>query len=411
LDIPYLWVDALCIIQAKSNEADWGSELQTMGFIYAQAYVTISAAATDDCGKSFTSLRRKSTFIALPSCDYTPSAGTNALLFRLPLFDFAEEYESDLYQSSLSNRAWVMQERMLSPRTIHFTSTQIYWECRSFYWAENGNACEALGYNGYRSASLFINPLRNLETAVLKSGKSFIEDNAVSLFLRAWSDIVAQYSTLKLTYPKDRLSAIAGLARPASLFMPSPYLSGIWGCDLANGLLWTPCEHPMQVPMEYSAASWSWATTVSPVELPCRQISVCDNSFATLKKVNKDMNGLEVLVIEGQLHECVVSKWAEPYHKPHRAKDDTGQNPKIPRYKFWLTSNYDSDCERGVCRYDCIRGSDTKFFFLPLTGSRHCCGLILDKDDSEQRTYRRRGIGWHSDLSQDVAHSELLSLA
>lgn len=376
-----------------------------------QSYVTISVAVNDDCGKPFTSLRRKSTFIGPQFCNYLSSNGTDVLLFRLPLFDFAEEFEREVHQTPLSNRAWVMQERMLSPRTIHFTPTQIYWECRSFFWAENGNACGSLGYDGYRPASLFMNSLRNLETAMLKPGESGVQDKAVSMFLRSWCDIVAQYSALELTYPRDKLSAIAGLARLASLFMPGPYLSGLWECDLANGLLWTPREHPMQVPVQKGAASWSWASTVSPVELCCRQISVRDNSFIVLREVYRDKDGLEILMIEGQLYDCVVSERPEPYHKPHRAKDDTGQDPSIPRYKFWLPSNYDSDSERGVCRYDCIRGSRTKlFFFLPLTGSWNSCGLLLERDVSERRTYRRRGIGWHSHLAQNLAHTEVLRL-
>lgn len=410
LDIPYLWVDALCITQGKDKEADWESELQTMGLIYAQSYVTISAAANDDCGKSFTTQRRESTFIAAPSCSYPPSNGTDVLLFRLPLFDFAEEFERDVNKSALSNRAWVMQERMLSPRTIHITSTQIYWECRSFFWAENGNACASLGYDGYQPASLFMNSLLHLGAAMLKHEEPRVQDNAVSIFLRSWCDIVAQYSTLQLTYPRDKLSAIAGLARLASLLMPGPYISGIWGCDLANGLLWTPFEHPMQVPVQKSAASWSWASTVSPVELCCRQISARDNSLIVLKEVNRDENGLEILVIEGRLYECVVSESPQPYHKPRRAKHDTGQDPTIPLYKFWLPPNYDADCEQDLCRYDCIRGSRAKLFFLPLIGSRHCRGLLLEEDVSEQRTYRRRGIGWYSSLPHDMAHNELLRL-
>lgn len=411
LDIPYLWVDALCILQTKDNASQWASELETMGLIYAQAYVTLAAAATDDCGKSFTVIKRKSDYIASSSCNNPLSTDKDLLLFRLPIFDFAEAFEGDVYGSALSRRAWAMQERILSSRTIHFTATQIYWECRSLFWAENGDTCIPLGYEGFQRSSSFIDALRLLETKILRSEDRSTTDNAVCLFLRSWTEIVAHYSRLKLTHPGDRLSAIAGVACLASLLMPGDYLSGIWGCDLSNGLFWTPREHTMHVPVVRSAPSWSWASTSSSVELCCRRISTSDNSLIALRDVNKDADGLEVLVIEGQLYECIVSESAEPYHKPRRAKDDTGANPNIPRYKFRLKPGFQSECEQGVCLFDDIRGSDTKFFFLPLGCPVQFRGLILNNNDSEQDIYRRCGVGWYMDRLPSMAYRQFITLA
>lgn len=34
-----------------------------------------------------------------------------------------------LNEMPLLRRGWVLQERVLSPRTLHFTSTQMFWEC------------------------------------------------------------------------------------------------------------------------------------------------------------------------------------------------------------------------------------------------------------------------------------------
>jgi hypothetical protein len=145
----------------------------------------------------------------------------------------------------------------------------------------------------------FIDVLHLLETQIMKSEDRSAQDNAFCLFLRSWTDIVARYSMLKLTHPRDRLSATAGIACLASLLMPGDYLSGIWGCDLSNGLFWTPREHPVHVPIVRSAPSWSWASTSSSVELCCRRISTSDDSLITLREVNRDADGLEVLTIEG----------------------------------------------------------------------------------------------------------------
>lgn len=40
-------------------------------------------------------------------------------------------------KSGLAQRAWVLQEELLAKRVVHFTSTQVFFECRKF------QACEA----------------------------------------------------------------------------------------------------------------------------------------------------------------------------------------------------------------------------------------------------------------------------
>lgn len=43
--------------------------------------------------------------------------------------NFATEFKSSVESGVLNKRAWVLQERVLSPRIIHFTEEQIFWEC------------------------------------------------------------------------------------------------------------------------------------------------------------------------------------------------------------------------------------------------------------------------------------------
>lgn len=68
-----------------------------------------------------------------------------------------------------------------------------------------------------------------------------------------WQRAMQEYSSRKLTFPRDRLSAIAGVARYFNDLRkrhgrPATYFAGLWVTDdnkaLAWQLLWT-CEQPM----------------------------------------------------------------------------------------------------------------------------------------------------------------------
>ena len=48
-----------------------------------------------------------------------------------------DDFNNDIEKAQLNTRAWVMQERVLSRRTIHFSANQIYWECGEGVYCEN----------------------------------------------------------------------------------------------------------------------------------------------------------------------------------------------------------------------------------------------------------------------------------
>ena len=98
-------------------------------------------------------------------------------------------YRRGLTEMPLLQRGWVVQERILAPRMLYFTSTQVFWECYEKV------ACEVFpqGYPEQRS---------NIENY-------FHKKNLVGPM---WSEVVELYSKCKLTYSSDKLVAISGLA-------------------------------------------------------------------------------------------------------------------------------------------------------------------------------------------------------
>lgn len=127
---------------------------------------------------------------------------------------------------SLYRRGWVMQERLLSQRIIHFSQFPV-WECSS-----------GLATEGYplSSASAGIYPLRSKpQRGWLRSRDG---ENDFDIIGRWWT-IIDEYSKCSLTYNSDRLVAISGIAKTYSVLVNEPYYAGIWGGKyLLLSLLW-----------------------------------------------------------------------------------------------------------------------------------------------------------------------------
>lgn len=123
----YLWIDSLCIIQGDPN--DWQVEAKKMASVFRNAYCTIAASSARDSKQGFLKRPREPA-----ECVRVPSSSYGDVIIST----FVDDFESDVEESLLSSRAWVLQERVLSRRTIHFTSRQTYWECGG------GVRCETL---------------------------------------------------------------------------------------------------------------------------------------------------------------------------------------------------------------------------------------------------------------------------
>lgn len=121
LDERYLWIDSLCILQGEDDDDahmnDWKIEAGKMQDVFRGAYCTIAATSSENSQQGF--LTRANSKSAPP---------------------IADNFEDDVLRGNLNTRAWVLQERALSRRILHFTNRQTYWECGG------GVRCETLTY-------------------------------------------------------------------------------------------------------------------------------------------------------------------------------------------------------------------------------------------------------------------------
>jgi hypothetical protein len=123
----YLWIDSLCIIQEQEHYNDWKIEAERMEKVFASAYCTIAASSATGWNDGF--LERKS----IPRYVHVQDVSGRWIYVGNNIDDF----NSDVDAGPLNQRAWVLQERVLSRRIIHFTTNHTYWECGKGVRCEN----------------------------------------------------------------------------------------------------------------------------------------------------------------------------------------------------------------------------------------------------------------------------------
>ncbi|KAF1948437.1 HET-domain-containing protein [Byssothecium circinans] len=226
----YLWIDSLCIIQ--NDEIDWEEQSIQMATIYQNAYLTLAASKATDCtgGLHNSSNRYQETILQSQGED---GQALSAIARRhIPHFyhGFAQPCLLTTWQSAdsigqfpLLLRAWVLQERLLSPRILHFGPAELLWECCEHFTCECRDGLDNQQPEYY--------PKYQYSRSLLTTSADF--RSAI------WRNIVEAYSRLSITKIEDRLPALQGIA--CQLFddwTPSKVLSGLWEATLLRDLLW-----------------------------------------------------------------------------------------------------------------------------------------------------------------------------
>jgi hypothetical protein len=247
LGFRYLWIDSLCIIQDSAE--DWRHEGSKMASIYQNA--TLTLAATSSCDSTGGCFVKTSPRYQSRKWNFT-DAENNAyeIHTRSPLY----HSEFSQWRLPLSTRAWAFQERVLSPRVLHFTENELIWECLQQINCECSDVWIYMELAGDINKTAF----RPNEWA----------DEPLEKIDRHWQKIVSLYTTKDVTFDKDIFPALQGLAKMVPDKM-GPYLAGIWRNTVDSNLSWyVPGPLSGSRLEEWRAPSWSWASSAEPVEWP-----------------------------------------------------------------------------------------------------------------------------------------------
>jgi hypothetical protein len=304
--LQYLWIDSLCIIQDSSS--DWEGESVKMADIYGNSFLTITAnLQADSNGGCFNKrsiphdwLRaqlghsRKRATLNITNVNSQGEATT------LVLYQTERARNRDmpwpLQASPLNERGWILQERMLPARSVHFTQTQVVWECRSWYKQEDlipddpahvEPQSRLLMKNFVASSKLTLPGFSDSEwgKGIPPEIREVWQSTAQQPNRMRWErNVVTPFCQRKFAFYEDRPVAIIGLAKIWQQLQKEKdeYVAGLWRSNLASGLYWRHCGGCAREKTPTRYPTWSWTAHDCSIRWDVKEFEYIDADFSLL---------------------------------------------------------------------------------------------------------------------------------
>jgi hypothetical protein len=372
LGIRYLWIDSLCIIQ--DDKKDWEKEAAAMCSVYEHSYLTLAATGSPSDDQNFFSRASDREIKG------TTMEGTPYHVFVRPCIPHPRYWKAEGKTWPLLSRAWIYQERLLSPRVLHFGKEELFWECNENQCCECGDLEEWTKRDS--------GPPKMNHTKILSHPSR-------EKLMERWHMIVEEYTTLELTVPSDRLPALLGVAMQMQPKRRGAYLAGLWTDSVIEDLLWHPAEPwagPCRRPTEPRAPTWSWASVDTAIRYRNKQRDRMTNVYCRLvhghasgsfDPSNRLASGH--LVLAGNLLPALVS-----IMRTHNENQTSDYRLKLlmdePHYiEAWLDYPV---WEQGACSVK----QDEPVYMLRMATKEFEYALVLRCVDEKEQIYERIGL-------------------
>jgi hypothetical protein len=386
LGLEFIWIDSLCIVQNDPEERS--EEFPKMGDIYGGAYFVIAATHATNGSMGCYKDRPRFHRVEFETPNGMPVKATCREKIKHEVWKTGEQFWEAL-ELPLLGRAWALQERLLATRVVHFTPSELVWECRS------GVDCECGDLQNPRTSWPEFGVGKTFKSRfneVVKWGSDLER-------IKFWHDICAQYSARDISFPTDRLPALSSIAK--QIDMPGilgQYLAGIWSFTLPGALLWwseytNPVLHLESHKKSHcrkrpcSIPTWSWLSIEGRVSTwgrnPQTTVRILDIPYALARKDPYGPCKDASIVIDGMLVPVeIIAEPAGDEPTAHSIRRPSTQEP------FRLLS------DTNPLEFSNEELSQSKIMALQFSSSvaDRCSCIILKLVSGTPSTYERVGI-------------------
>ncbi|GAT27639.1 hypothetical protein RIB2604_02113330 [Aspergillus luchuensis] len=226
LGISFLWVDRLCILQ-DDEPCKKAIQLNAMGKIYNQSYLTLIAMAGSDAhyGLPGTNGQRR-------------SPQWTGQIQGIYLLKDIDAYDKICRSSKWQTRGWTFQEAILSPRLLVFTDQGVFYHCHGKTALEDEDCPDHYF------------PFSNVQIPWSK-----------------YPDLLGEFTSRDLTCKSDILFAFSGILH---FLYGQNHHYGLPFSDFSRALLWKTKDgnYPMRYQnMQETFPSWSWSSVDNEIRL------------------------------------------------------------------------------------------------------------------------------------------------
>jgi hypothetical protein len=237
LGFQYLWVDRLCIIQDGAESKS--DNINAMGSIYSNAYVTIVASGGDNADHGLLGIGGSSAPRNYRQIKYDFTSNCRILVTG----------KGPGTETKYHHRGWTFQEELLSPRILIFERDTVFWHCRKMNRYED-IGCE-VPEGPFPHGSPWMSTLHLLQSPGPQ--------------LQKYGTLVQQYSRRVLSFPEDRLRAFSGVLEALCIQFKNGFHFGLPVDFFDFALLWDAVDDIHRISSTSSSAelashlpSWSW---------------------------------------------------------------------------------------------------------------------------------------------------------
>ncbi|KAF4617007.1 hypothetical protein G7Y89_g15143 [Cudoniella acicularis] len=366
-----------------------------MANVYSNAVITLAPLSAISAANGFLHERKQD----LPHPEIvlqhwhgkndTPTLSTSSGIYVRPY-----PLTWEIPEKPLNERAWCLQESLLSKRMLYFTFEQMLWECSTLRVTEAGHVEDSV----YPSNGIAGDSERyNWRHGLVRPPRNDLPDDGSAqpqidnrTFHSQWRNIVVQYQQRSITYEKDRLPALSGIAKIIKRQRNDRYFAGIWEGDIHHGLTWAR-DHtykpslatPQAIPTSARPPSWTWTSQPHAIIWPGDEYYMLSKP-KSLCVVDKIETYLATSDPYGQVTGGTIS--LQGFFKTRRLSCSEGESYGIPYIRIYF------DDERKVpenddTEYDCFLVSVQ----IEEESNEHALALILE-NCSEENVYKRIGL-------------------